>query len=119
MFLYQNLTLKNWKTLCQLLIDYFEKSRHNILNKSIIATVSQSADLIMLFSLYLNFRKFMLNIIHYKCLQGFTGGVHRFSLQYLWKGAVRITEKPYTHQRERLRILWRNPVIFTDCGEIL
>ena len=44
-------------------------------------------------------------------------GVHRFSLQYLWKRAVRITEKPYTPQRERLRILWRNPVIFTDCGE--
>ena len=43
----------------------------------------------------------------------------RENLQYLWKRAVKITEKPYTPQRERLRILWRNPVIFTDCGEIL
>ena len=33
------------------------------------------------------------------------------------KGAVRITEKPYTAQRERLCMLWGNPVIFTDCGE--
>ena len=35
----------------------------------------------------------------------FTGdlrGSCRFSLQYLWKRAVRITEKPYTYQRERL-----------------
>ena len=45
--------------------------------------------------------------------------VHRFSLQYRWKRAVRITEKPYTHQRERLSMLWGNPVIFTDCREIL
>ena len=55
-------------------------------------------------------------------LQIFTGLYRvprRFFLQYLWKRAVRITEKPYTPQRERLRILWRNPVIFTDCGEIL
>jgi hypothetical protein len=44
-------------------------------------------------------------------------GVCRFSLQYLWKGAVRITEKNYTHQRERLCMLWGNPVIFTDCGK--
>ena len=29
-------------------------------------------------------------------------GVCRFSLQYLWKKAIRITEKPFTHQRERL-----------------
>ena len=43
--------------------------------------------------------------------------VCRFSLQYLWKRAVRITERPYTHQRERLFMLWGNPVIFTDCGE--
>ena len=28
-------------------------------------------------------------------------GVCRFSLQYLWKRAVRITEKPYTPQREK------------------
>ena len=28
-------------------------------------------------------------------------GSHRFSLQYLWKWAVRITEKSYTPQRER------------------
>ena len=53
---------------------------------------------------------------HCKCLKGFTG-FPRFFLQYLWKRAVRITKKPYTPQRERLRILWRNPVIFTDCGE--
>ena len=46
-------------------------------------------------------------------------GVHRFSLQYLWKRAVRITEKPYTPQRERLCMLCGNPVIFTDCWEIL
>ena len=46
-------------------------------------------------------------------------GTCRENLQYLWKRAVRITEKPYTPQRERLRILWRNPVIFTDWGEIL
>ena len=43
-------------------------------------------------------------------------GVHRFSLQYLWKRAIRITKKPYTLQRERYGMLWRNPVIFTDCG---
>ena len=29
---------------------------------------------------------------------------------------VRITEKPYTPQGERLCMLWGNPVIFTDCG---
>ena len=45
--------------------------------------------------------------------------VHRFSLQYLWNRAVRIriTEKLYTPQRERLCMLLGNPVIFTDCGE--
>ena len=37
----------------------------------------------------------------------------RFFLQYLWKRAVRITKKPYTPQRERLCMLWGNPVIFT------
>ena len=42
-------------------------------------------------------------------------GFRMFSLQYLW--AVRITEKPYTPQREILCMLWGNPVIFTDCGE--
>ena len=46
-------------------------------------------------------------------------GVCRFSLQHLWKRVVRITEKPYTPQKERLCILWGNPVIFKDCGEIL
>ena len=35
--------------------------------------------------------------LHCKCLQGFTG----VFLQYLWKRAVRITEKPYTPQREK------------------
>ena len=52
----------------------------------------------------------------------FTGdlrGSRSFSLQYLWKRAVRITEKSYTYQRERLCMLWGNPVIFTDFGEIL
>ena len=51
----------------------------------------------------------------------FTGhyGVSRFSLQYLWKRAVRITQKPYTPQRERLCMVWGNPVIFTDCRKIL
>ena len=33
------------------------------------------------------------------------------------KRAVRITEKPYTPQRERWCMLLGNPVIFTDCGE--
>ena len=50
----------------------------------------------------------------------FTGdlrGSRKVSLQYLWKRAVRITEEPYTPQRERLCMLWGNPVIFTDCGE--
>ena len=42
-------------------------------------------------------------------------GSHMFFLQYLWKRAVRITEKPYTPQRECM--LWGNPVIFTDCRE--
>ena len=42
-----------------------------------------------------------------------------FFLQYLWKRAVRITEKPYTLQRERLCMLWGNPVIFTDYGGIV
>ena len=36
-------------------------------------------------------------------------GVCRFSLQYLWKRAVRITKKPYTPQRERLCMLLGNP----------
>ena len=45
-------------------------------------------------------------------------GVCRFSLKYLWKRTIRITEKPYTPQRERLCLLWGNPVKFTDCGEI-
>ena len=35
----------------------------------------------------------------------------------MYTANVRITKKPYTPQRERLHILWRNPVIFTDCGE--
>ena len=49
----------------------------------------------------------------YRGLRGF----QRSFLQYLWKRVVRITEKPYTSQRERLCMLWGNPVIFTDCGE--
>ena len=40
-------------------------------------------------------------------------GFHRFFLQYLWKRAVRISEKPCTPQREKLCMLWGNPVIFT------
>ena len=43
---------------------------------------------------------------------------HRFPLQYLWNRTVRITENPYIPQRERLCMLWGNPVIFTDCREI-
>ena len=35
------------------------------------------------------------------------------------KRAVRITEKPYTPQRERLCMFYGNPAIFTDCREIL
>ena len=57
--------------------------------------------------------------ISYTALQMFTGGLqgtHRFSLQYLWNRAVRIAQKPYTPQKERLCMLWGNPVIFTDCG---
>ena len=52
---------------------------------------------------------------HCKCLQGITGtlqGKCTISMQ-------KVCKKPYTPQRERFRILWRNPVIFTDCGEIL
>ena len=63
--------------------------------------------------LYSQFTKYTANV--YRGLQG----VHRFSLQCLWKRAVRITEKPYTPQRERLCMLWGNPVIFTDCRDIL
>ena len=44
-------------------------------------------------------------------------GVYGVSVGFPWKRAVRITEKPYTPQRERLCMLWGNPVIFTDCGE--
>ena len=47
-------------------------------------------------------------------LQMFTGVFPAISM----KRAVRITEKPYTPQRERLCMLWGNPVIFTDCREI-
>jgi hypothetical protein len=50
----------------------------------------------------------------YRALQG----VCRFSLHYLWKRTVRITEKPYTHQRERLCMLWGNPVITCDSAKI-
>ena len=55
-------------------------------------------------------------------LQMFTGvyGVFiGFPCNIYEKRAVRIAEKPYTPQRERLCMLWGNPVIFTDCGEIL
>ena len=60
------------------------------------------------------------NIYH----ESYTANVYRglrikFSLQYLWKRAVRIIIKPYTHRRERLCMLWGNPVIFTDSGQIL
>ena len=58
----------------------------------------------------------MSNILHCKCLQGFTGCL-QVSLQYLRNRSLRITKKPYTPQRERLCMLWGNPVIFTDCGE--
>jgi hypothetical protein len=56
--------------------------------------------------------------IHCKCLQGITECLQVFPALSMER-AVRITEKPYTPQRERLCMLWGNPVIFTDCGEIL
>ena len=49
-------------------------------------------------------------------LQMFTGH-YGVSVGFPWKRAVRITENLYTAQRERLCMLWGNPVIFTDCGE--
>ena len=55
---------------------------------------------------------------HCKCLRGLQG-ICRFSLPYLWKRAVRITEKPYTPQRKRLCMLWGNPLIFAECGKTL
>ena len=60
-----------------------------------------------------NHRNYTVNV--YRGLRG----AFRFSLQYLWKRAVRITEKPciYNPQRERLCMLWGKSVIFTDCGE--
>ena len=48
----------------------------------------------------------------YRALQG----VCRFSLQYLWKRAVRIPEKP---SKRKIVYVVGKPVIFTDCGEIL
>ena len=39
--------------------------------------------------------------MHCKCLRG-SGGVCRFSVQFLWKRTVRIAKKPYTPQRKRL-----------------
>ena len=44
--------------------------------------------------------------LHYKCLQG----THRFSLEYLWKRAARITMNSYSPQRERLFKFVENPV---------
>ena len=46
-------------------------------------------------------------------------GVCRFSLQYPRKRNKIISEKPYTHQRERLYMLWEITVIFTHCMETL
>ena len=48
--------------------------------------------------------------LYCKCLQGITGDLQGKSAISM-KRAVRITEKPYTTQRERLRKLWRNPMI--------
>ena len=48
----------------------------------------------------------------------FTGDL-QVPVGFLWKRAVRITEKPYTPQREIFCMLWGNPVMFTDCGKIL
>ena len=38
-------------------------------------------------------------------LVGSLRGFHRFFLQYPWKRAVTITDKPYTPQRERLSMM--------------
>jgi hypothetical protein len=40
---------------------------------------------------------------------------HHGSHMSTYPGAILL--KPYTPQGERLRMLWGNPVIFTDCGE--
>jgi hypothetical protein len=53
----------------------------------------------------------------YYTLQIFKGVLRVFPV--ISKRAVRITEKPNTSQRERLCMLWGNPVIFTDSREIL
>jgi hypothetical protein len=66
---------------------------------------------------YVIHKTYFLEITALLTLQMFTG--HYEVSAGLWKRAVRNTEKPYTPQRERLCMLWGNPVIFTDCGEIL
>ena len=43
--------------------------------------------------------------IHCNCSQGIYGVPIGFLPQYQWKSAVRIKEKPYIHQRERLCML--------------
>ena len=55
-------------------------------------------------------------VLHSECLHGFTGFPYVFSAISIVK-TVRITEKPYTPQKEKLCMLWGNPVIFTDCGK--
>ena len=54
--------------------------------------------------------------VHCKCLQGFTGCLQVFPVIYMEKGCMNHRE---TSQRERLCMLCGNPVIFTDCGNIL
>ena len=63
----------------------------------------------------MNFKCQVYNANVYRVIRG----SHRFFLQYPWKRAVRITEKPYTPRRKILCMLQGNPVIFTDCRETL
>ena len=59
-----------------------------------------------------NFQLYFFNVFLVSTLQMFTGdlrGSRKVSLQYLWKRAVTITEKPYTPHWERLCILQGNP----------
>ena len=65
------------------------------------------------------FRTFCFNVKQYfvaeKINIPYTANVYRSCRFSLWKRAVRTTKKFYTPERERLVMLWRNPVMFTDC----
>ena len=65
------------------------------------------------FCVTLIFKTFLRNILPGQLMIQYTANVYRElqgtcreNLQYLWKRAVRITEKPYTPQKERLCMLW-------------